>query len=269
MNDNNLTKQSVLDYLEQDKRFDGRKFLEMRELEIETGISKNAEGSARVKLGNTEVLAGVKLDVTEPYTDHEDEGTLITTLELSPLASADFESGPPRINAIEMARLVDRGIRESGFIDFKKLSIKEGEKVWGIFLDLYAMNDDGNLIDAGVIAALAALMTCKFPEYDEKKEKVQYGKLTSKELPTTKNIPITMTFYKIGEKIIFDPCKEEEESADARLSLAMSEYNKKIVINSMQKGLEVAFTQEELSKIFEEGEKKYLEILKKMEKLVK
>lgn len=269
MLNNNLTKESVLNYLKEDKRFDGRKLLEMRDLKIETGISKNAEGSARVKLGNTEIVAGVKMDVVVPYTDHEDEGTLITTLELLPLASAEFESGPPRIAAIELGRLVDRGIRQSGFIDFKKLSIKEGEKVWGIFLDLYAINDDGNLLDAGVIACLAALMTAKIPKYDEKKEKVQFGEWTNKELPLTKIVPITFTFYKIGEKILLDPIREEEDSADARLTLAMSEYNKKLIINSMQKGLETPFTKEELDYIFKSAEKKYGEVLKKLESSIK
>jgi len=265
--ENNLTKQSVLNYLNENKRMDNRKFLELRKIEIETGISKNAEGSARVKFGNTEVVAGVKMDVTTPYTDHEDEGTLITTLELLPIASEEFESGPPRIQAIELGRLVDRGVRESGFIDFEKLCIKKGEKVWGIFLDLYAINDDGNLLDTGVMAALAALLTSKIPKYDEKTEKVQFGEWTNKKLPLTKSIPITMTFYKIGDKMIIDPNKVEEISADGRLTLALSELDKRLVINSMQKGLEEAFTKQELSKIFAEAEKKHAEILKKLEKL--
>jgi len=266
---NNLTKKSILSYLSQNKRFDGRGLLDMRDLEIETGISVNAEGSARVKLGNTEVIVGVKMDVTEPYTDHEDEGNLITTFELLPLASEEFESGPPRINAIELARLVDRGVRHSGLIDFKKLCIKKGEKVWGIFLDLYAINDDGNLLDAGVIGALVALSTAKLPKYDEKKEKVNYGELTTKSAPLTKAIPITMNFNKIGNKIIFDPKKEEEKSADARLTIGISEFNKKLVINSIQKGLVIPFTKEELSEIFKNAEIKYKEILKNLEKFIK
>ncbi len=267
--ENNLIRNSVNDYLSQEKRFDGRGLLDLRKIEIEIGISKNAEGSARVKLGNTEIIAGVKLDVAEPYTDHEDEGTLITTLELHPIASKEFEHGPPRINAIEMGRLVDRGIRESGFIDFKKLAIKKGEKVWGIFLDLYALNDDGNLLDAGVTAALAALLTAKLPKYDEKKGKVVYGELTNKGLPISKILPITFTFYKIGNKIIIDPSKEEENSADARLTLGISEYNKKLVINSMQKGLETSFTKEELAGIFKAAEKKHAEVLKNLENSIK
>src|SRR4030042_640384 len=125
----NLTKKRIKEHMDAGKRFDGRDLLDHRELEIETGISINAEGSARVRLGNTEVVAGIKMGVSEPYTDHEGEGTMITTMELLPLSSEEFDYGPPKINAIEIARIVDRGIRESGMIDFKKLCIKKKEKV--------------------------------------------------------------------------------------------------------------------------------------------
>ena len=147
----NLTKRRIKSYLENGKRLDGRKFLDYRKIEIETGISKNAEGSAKAIIG-------------------EDEGTMVTTVELLPLSSADFEYGPPRIDAIEIARVVDRGIRESGFFDFKKLCIKKGEKVWTVFIDIYSINDDGNLLDASALAAVSALLSAKMTKYNEKEE---------------------------------------------------------------------------------------------------
>ena len=257
----NLTKRRIKKYLAEGKRFDGRELLEHREIMIETGFSKNAEGSARVKLGNTEVVAGVKMGMGTPYPDHEDEGTMMTTLELTPLSSEEFEYGPPRINAIETARIVDRGIRESGMIDFKKLCVEKGEKVWTVFIDLYSINSDGNLLDACALAAVAALMTAKAPKYDEKEERVLFGEWSSKPVPLTKNIPLTFTFHKLGDKIILDPSKEEEESSDTRLSVAVS-CEKEIRINAMQKGGETPFTQEELEQIIDLTEKKYKEISK-------
>lgn len=44
------------------KRPDGRSADEYRPIKIERNIIKKAEGSARVKIGNTMVLAGIKLD---------------------------------------------------------------------------------------------------------------------------------------------------------------------------------------------------------------
>jgi exosome complex component RRP42 len=95
-----LTKNRIRQYLSEGKRFDGRKVDEFRNIEIETDISKKAEGSARVKLGKTDVIVGVKMGVGEPYPDSEDEGNLMVTAELLPLSSDRFELGPPRIESI-------------------------------------------------------------------------------------------------------------------------------------------------------------------------
>ncbi|MEM7826258.1 MAG: RNA-binding protein, partial [Candidatus Aenigmatarchaeota archaeon] len=57
----------ALDLIERGKRIDGRDFLEFRKIEIEKNLIKNAEGSARVKFGETEVIASVKFDVDEPF----------------------------------------------------------------------------------------------------------------------------------------------------------------------------------------------------------
>ena len=119
---------------QQGKRIDARKFDEYRKIEIETGVVAKAEGSARVKIGNTQVLTGIKMDVGEPYPDSPDIGVLTTAAELIPLASPDFESGPPQADAIELARVVDRGVRESEVVEVEKLCIEAGEKVWIIFI---------------------------------------------------------------------------------------------------------------------------------------
>jgi exosome complex component RRP42 len=273
MKTSNLTKKRIKDYLDAGKRFDGRKLLEHRNIEIETGVSKNAEGSARVKLGNTEVIAGIKLGMGTPYPDHEDEGTMMTTMELLPLSSEEFEYGPPRINSIEIARIIDRGIRESGMIDFKKLCVEKGEKVWTVFIDLDSINDDGNLLDACALAAIAALTTAKMPKYDEKEERVCFGEWTSKKPPITKNIPVTFTFHKIGKNIILDPGRAEEDASEGRISIALSRGKKDIMINAMQKGNEEAFSPEEVLGVVDSAEKKYKEIEKeifnKIEKNIK
>ena len=120
---------------EQQKRADGRKFEEYRPVNIETGVISKAEGSARVKIGNTQVVAGIKMDMGEPYPDTPDSGVMTTAAELIPLASPDFEAGPPREDAIELARVVDRGIRESNVIELEKLCLTPGEKIWIVFID--------------------------------------------------------------------------------------------------------------------------------------
>ena len=170
-----VTIERIRKYLKENKRFDKRKTDEFRELIIEKNISKKAEGSVRVRLGKTEVLVGVKVGTAAPYPDSPDKGNLMVTAELLPLSSPRFELGPPKFDAIELGRVIDRGIRESKIIDLEKLVIKEGEKVWNIFIDIYSINDDGNLLDAAGIGALAALKIAKLPKYDEEEEKILFS----------------------------------------------------------------------------------------------
>jgi len=265
----NINKRKIENLLKEDKRLDGRKSFDYRDIEIETGISINAEGSARVRIGKTEVIAGVKLDTQEPYTDHEDEGTMITSMEYSPLCGERYESGPPKIGAIETARVVDRGIRESGFIDWKKLCIETGKRVWSIAIDIYCINDDGNVLDASALASIVALRVAKFPVYNKEEEKVEYGNFTENSLPLTENVPCPLTFHKIGEVIVLDPNREEEDASESRLTLGISCPNKDKIINSMQKGKIDALSEADLRKIIEQTEIVYDKLVPEIDKKIK
>lgn len=262
METSKLNDDKIKRYLSEGKRFDGRELEEFREIKIETGISKHAEGSARVRLGKTEVIVGIKMDVAEPFPDTPNSGNLITNAELSPMSSANFESGPPKTPAIELGRIIDRGIRESKFIDFEKLCIKEGEKVWNVFIDVYSVNDDGNLLDAAGIGALVALKNTMIPKYDGENEKVLY-KEHDKKLPLSKEfIPLSLTIYKVGNNFIIDPTREEEDTSDMRLTTSGS----KDIIFAMQKGQSGTVPAEEMGKLFDLAEKVREKIILKIEK---
>jgi exosome complex component RRP42 len=230
------------DYLaklaENGKRVDGRKFNEFRNIEIEPGVISKAEGSAKVKIGNTQVIAGIKMDIGEPYSDSPDSGVMVTAAELIPLASPDFEAGPPRENAIELARVVDRGIRESGLIEVDKLCIESGEKVWMVFIDIHILDFDGNLFDAASLASLAALLTTKVPA-----ERFELG--DDYPLPL-KEPPVSCTSVKFNGVVVMDPSLDEEEIAEARLTVATDKNGD---IRAMQKGLNGSFSTDEIKKV--------------------
>ena len=264
----NINKKKIIELLGEGKRLDERKLFDFRKISIEKGISNNAEGSAKVRIGKTEVIVGVKLGVQEPYLDHEDEGTMMTSMEFSPACGDRYESGPPQMDAIEVARVVDRGIRESGFINWKKLCIKEREKVWSIAIDIYCINDDGNVLDASALGSVVALMTAKFPVYDKENEAIKFGEFTEEPLPLTENIPFSMTFHKIGGGIILDPTREEEDASEARLTLAISCPKKDKIINAMQKGGIDSFSIDELNNIIDQSEKVYESVFPKINKQI-
>ncbi len=269
VNVSSLTKTMLVKMFASGKRFDGRKLLEMRDLGIEYDISFKAEGSARVRMGKTEVIAGVKLAVGEPYPDSQDKGNLMVSADLLPLASPRFEAGPPKFNAIEIPRLVDRMIRGSDMINLKELCIKEGEKVWTVMVDIYPINDDGALIDAAGIAAIAALHNAVFPTLD-KDGKIDYEKKTKDKLPLSdETMPLSFTFHKLGDSIILDPTREEEEACETRITLGISKWNGQYMINSCQKGGETPFTKEEIAKMTEIIPKLYDDTFKKLKKFLK
>lgn len=243
-------------------REDGREFFDYRDLDVQINTLSQANGSARVRLGETEVIVGVKFNVGEPYPDSPSSGNLIVSAELPPLASKNFESGPPKPPEIEFARVIDRTVRESGAIDFKKLCIKDGEAVWMVFIDIYPVNDGGNLFDAAAIGAILALSNARLPKYDKKEGKVEHREHTKETLKLEKT-PILCTFGKVGDKIIVDPNLEEEAALDALMHIATLENGD---ICAMQKSGVTPFTEKELKLIVTEAGKKGKDLRKLLKK---
>ena len=256
----NISKEYLISVLDKKNRLDGRKFDEYRDIVIETNISKHAEGSARVKIGDTEVIVGVKLEVGEPYPESLDAGTIIVGAEFLAMANPDFESGPPSVESVELSRVVDRGIRESKAIDFKKLCIKVGEKVWLVLIDIYAINDDGNMQDAASLAALVALANTKMPVYDAEKDKVNYEERKGK-LPLVK-MPVECSLAKIGKHILVDPGLDEERWMDSKLTVASINDR----IHALQKGGKGTLSLEDIEKMLKIAIEKNEKTLKNVEK---
>lgn len=255
-----VKQKQIAQLIEKGKRLDGRELTDYREINIEQGIIERAEGSARVLLGKTEIVAGVKIELGEPFPDTPNEGVLTVNAELVPIASPDFEPGPPDENSIELARIVDRGIRESKVIDVGKLCIEPGKKVFVVFVDVYVLNHDGNLIDASALAAMAALLNTKMSKYEVKDGEV---KITSgyTQLPVKKH-PITVTLAKISDKLVVDPWIEEEQVMDARISMAVDDDDN---ICAIQKGGSGYFTPQQVVEAAKIVEEKARELRKKLD----
>jgi exosome complex component RRP42 len=252
-----INRKTVIDLIEANARLDGRKTDVFRDVKITTGLIPNSPGSAMVELGLTKVIAGVKMAVGTPYPDKLEDGVLSTGAEMAPIASPEFERGPPSQESVELARVVDRVIRESETIDTKKLCIKAGEKVWMVYLDFYILDMDGNLMDAGVLAGMAALLTAKMPKYDIEKDKVDFDTLEGP-LPVSGR-PIGITHAKIGKALVIDPTEEEENVMSGRFTVGINDEGE---ICAIQKGGICGFTSEEISKMVDGAVKHAAELRK-------
>jgi exosome complex component RRP42 len=212
-----IKRNQIVESLSKGKRLDGRGLNELRKLEIKTHVIEKANGSAMVTLGNTQVLAGVKVDKGTPFPDTPDKGLLIVGAEVLPMAAAYLEAGPPDESAIELARVVDRGVRESEMIDVASLVIKEGKWVYSVFVDVNILNADGNLFDATSYAVVSALLTAKMPKFVLEGDVV---KDTGERVPLpVSKIPISVTIASINGVLVLDPTEEEEAVMDARITL--------------------------------------------------
>jgi exosome complex component RRP42 len=209
-------------------------------------------------------IAGVKTSIGTPFADTPDMGVMIVNAEFLPIASPTFEPGPPDENAIELARVIDRGLRRAEMIDLKQLCIVPGKAVWEVWIDIHALNHDGNLMDASALAAVAAILTAEVPKamVNEKGE-VTINKSERQRLPI-KSIPITVTMAKIGDKLVVDPNLDEEEVADAFLTATFVDDK----VCAIQKRGERGLTAEETMKALQIARQKAHELLKTVREVV-
>ncbi len=242
-----LTKEAIKSLLQNNLRLDGtRDPITPRNVKIRLGVIEKAEGSAHVTLGKTQVMAGVKVDVGTPFKDTPNQGVLMVHAEFVPLASPLFEPGPPDENAIELARVVDRSLREVKAVDLESLVIREGEKVWLLWVDLYIIDHDGNLFDASMLAAMAALLNTKLPDYEE----LETGDIVIKRERSLGSLKInhkvvSVTVANIDGYLLVDPDYEEEAIADSKLVISFDESYR---IVGMQKSGEGAWKPEEIKR---------------------
>ena len=238
-----LEQKTLTDLASKGKRIDDRASDDYRPLQIQVGLIEKANGSAQVYLGKSRILVGIKVETGTPFPDTPDEGVLTVNAELVPLASPAFEAGPPSEMAIELSRVVDRGIRESKAVDLKTLVLQKGKKVQVVYVDIYVLDHDGNLIDAAAMAALAALLNSKVSKMELKGDEV-IVKPGHHALPIN-NLPVAVTFAKIDKTIFVDPSLGEEQVMRARLTVTIDKNGN---VCAMQKGGQSGFTTDELNK---------------------
>ena len=241
---NDLKKEQIIELLDQGKRSDGRELDQPRKITIQINAIPKANGSARILLGDTEVVCGIKIQPDRPFSDMGDKGIFICTAEMLPLSHPSVETGPPGPDVIELARVVDRGIRESHMVDVSQLVIAKNKSVVGVFADNVVVDYDGNLFDACSYAVTSALLSSNMPKWemvDDTPTLVDGVKLP---IPTT-TIPVSVTMARIGEYIIVDPNADEWSCMDARITITTDSDGN---ICALQKGGSNGFTQDEIVK---------------------
>ncbi|XP_057765425.1 exosome complex component RRP45A-like [Salvia miltiorrhiza] len=222
VNDKNFIQTALLS----DLRTDGRGPFDYRNLTIQFG---SEDGSSEVQLGQTRVMGFVTSQLVQPYRDRPNEGTLAIFTEFSPMADPSFEVGRTGESAVELGRIVDRGLRESRAIDTESLCVVAGKWVWSIRIDLHILDNGGNLVDAANIAALAALLTFRRPECtlggEDGQAVIIHPPEVREPLPLiVHHLPVAVTFAFIGNesRVIVDPSHFEEAVMGGKLTATLN-----------------------------------------------
>jgi exosome complex component RRP42 len=250
-----LKRKKIQEVISTGKRMDGRDLYDYREWAFKTNFLEKSEGSAEVRLGKTHVIVGVKAGLGTPFSDTPDDGVLMCNAEYTPVAHPTWEPGPPPYGAIELARVVDRGLRSAEILDMKELGLISGKSVYIVFVDLYILNWDGNLIDACGAGALAALRNAEIPGYKVTKDEAKATGKTKK--LKLRSEPIPVTCYKIDDHIFLDATADEEEVADGRLTVTI---DAKKNVTTLQKAGPVGFSVDEIKKCINIATEKAAEI---------
>ncbi|CAI0541400.1 unnamed protein product, partial [Linum tenue] len=203
-----------------------RKPIEYRQLTINFG---REDGSADVQLGHTHVMGFVSSQLVQPYRERPNEGTMSIFTEFSPMADPSFELGRPGESAIELGRIIDRGLRESRAVDMESLCVLAGKLVWAIRIDLHILDNGGNLVDAANVAALAALLTFRRPECslggENGQEVVVHPPEAKDPLPLiVHHLPIAVTFgfFSTEYTMVVDPTHSEEAVMGGRMTVTVN-----------------------------------------------
>ena len=83
-----------------------------------------------------------------------------------------------------------------------------------LYIDIYMLDHDGNLIDTSALAAMSALLSTRMPKVED--GKIIRGEFSGK-LPLKEKV-VTCTFGRLGSKSFLDPSLDEEKGMDCRLT---------------------------------------------------
>ena len=215
-------------FLAEGIRPDGRAFAEARRTACAPGVIAAADGSASVQVGNTSVVAGVQLSPFCPPAVGSASGRVVVVVEVGQLGSS-LSNARPDDHARALSDFVTRTLRQTRVVDEDgQLVIKRGVAAWTVTLTISCLNFDGNLLDALLLVAVAALLDTRVPAA----ELSDAGAVVERDEPAkalaVKTLPVclTMALFENVERgttdMVVDPTAEEERLSQATITVIVA-----------------------------------------------
>ncbi len=191
-------------------RGDGRGAGDLRPTTIEAGVLRHAEGSARIRVGETEVLCAATVEERVPsFLKGSGKGWVTAEYGMLPRSSADRIPREAALRrqggrTLEIQRMIGRSLRS--VVDMRSL----GERT--VLLDCDVIEADGGTRTASVTGACVALHLAL--EYLVDQEKIPYHPM--RELVSAVSVGM------LGSKVILDLCYEEDSRVDVDLNVVQA-----------------------------------------------
>eukprot|EP00250_Pteridium_aquilinum_P009041 c18403_g1_i1 orf=496-1428(-) len=266
-------------FLKDGVRPDGRPLGRSRSTLLTVGSLPSAEGSAMVKLGNTTMLAGVKLEVMPSPVDAPDEGCIAVDFQMPAICSPVVRPGRKSELEPVISEQIKNALSSTSMVDLRELSIAPGKAAWMAYLDIYCLDSDGSLLDAALLAATAALAHLKIPDVaitddgkvfpantlSPKTESAQSLKNVQGKRLKLGKIPMALTCAVHPNYVLPDPTAEEETILKTSV-IVLTDFSGQLVscykpggevlasTSTVQNCISLArYRGKELQKIFEEA----------------
>ncbi len=189
------------------KRLDGRLPGDIRPSRIEANVLKNAAGSAYIEWGNNKIMAAVygPSEALPKHTSNPERAVIKCRYQMAPFSSLEEHgrSGPNR-RSIEISKVI-KEVFENAIIT---------ENFPGSEINIYVevLQGDGGTRAAGVTAAAVAVAASGIPMTD---------------------LPYGVSIGKIGDQIVIDLNKIEDNYSDADVPIVISPRTGRILLLQM------------------------------------
>lgn len=201
-------------------RSDKRQSGDLRPVEIVTGYLVTAEGSALIKVGNTQVLCAASIeDTVPPFLRNSGKGWITAEYSMLPRATSkrtprEVTKGRPSGRTHEIQRLIGRSMRS--VVDLAAL----GERT--VMIDCDVLQADGGTRTASITGAFVA-MAIAFNQL------IRYGAL--KKTPLRDYVAATSVGLVRGTPML-DLCYEEDSQADVDMNVVMTGAGKFVEVQA-------------------------------------
>ncbi|CBY11338.1 unnamed protein product [Oikopleura dioica] len=217
-------------FLQRDVRPDGRSLDELRPLVLAKNVAPTADSSAMIRLGNTKVICGITAETIKPAAATPKDGSFSVNFEFSSVCSPNAKAGPPNEVAQTMSIFLD-GILKQVF-ETNQLCIEPDLLAWTLFIDVYCLEDDGNVTDAAMMSVISSLRDLKLPEITIDEETAKPVVNLEKQSPVDlKMFPVSTTYGEFSGILLLDPTARETELGSSPITVVCSEKGALLCFN--------------------------------------